>query len=290
MVMFLNLLRYGAHFSIADGFSIDGEYRDDAVQSIGEEYFFCVEYILHADRIITVINGGDTGSRSYAGENQGTGNARNHVFILGRGPDDTCLDDAHIGMAGFGEEVTQMENGIIAALLLRFGPGHHIVQLVQGKNIAVVAAVIFHGNALHTALYRFNGLEVDGLCINQDIWTKFISGRNGEIMITCAAGHDDFHITIHYAGFVDNCFHNFSKFIRSSDRTDTKESHGTIETVRMIGQCKRMSVENTDPFISAITELEASVVCSNEGAEIVVEIVIVVYGRFKVCHTVHLRK
>lgn len=51
----------------------------------------------------------------YAGEHQGAGNPGNHEFILGGSPDDAGLDDAHIGMAGFGEKAVFDEDGIVAA-------------------------------------------------------------------------------------------------------------------------------------------------------------------------------
>jgi hypothetical protein len=57
----------------------------------------------------------------------------------------------------------------------------------------------------------------------------------------------------------------------------------------MVGEGKGVSVEYTDPFIAAVSELESPVIGTDDFGEIIVEIVIVVYGSFS-CHTVHLLK
>lgn len=115
VVMFLNLSCYRTHFAIADGLAIDGSDRHNAVLAVGEEYFFRIHHVVQTHRFCAVINGGDAGSGSYAGEYQGAGNPGNHEFILGRSPDDAGLDDAHIRMAGFGEKAVFDEDGIVAA-------------------------------------------------------------------------------------------------------------------------------------------------------------------------------
>ena len=56
----------------------------------------------------------------------------------------------------------------------------------------------------------------------------------------------------------------------------------------MIGQGKWRTIENANPFIAAVAELESSVVSADNFGKIIIEIVVVVYGSLGICHTFHL--
>ncbi len=53
-------------------------------------------------------------------------------------------------------------------------------------------------------------------------------------------------------------------------------------------EAKWMTIENADPFIAAVAELESSVVSADNFGKIIIEIVVVVYGSLGICHTFHL--
>ena len=142
------------------------------------------------------------------------------MLIGSRCPDDACLDDAYIGMGCFSQKSVFNENRIIRSFFLCFCPCHHIIQLIQGKDIAVMSAVIFCCNAGEAVLNFCNGCFIKRSCVHKNVRLKFVSGRNGEIMFTSASCYDNLHESFLDSGFINDNFGNFSKFIRCCDRTD----------------------------------------------------------------------
>ena len=288
-IVLLDLTGDRADFSIADRLSVDGEDRDDAVLRICEEDFFRIHHIFEADRICRIIDGGDTGSRSDAGKDEGAGDAAGHEFIRARGPDDARLDDKDIRVGGFGQKAVSDEDAVVAALLQCVLTREKVIHLREGKNVAVMAAIIFHRDALHAVLHFGNGIQTDRFGVDQDIRTQLISGRDQEIMIALSAGDDDLHIAFFDAAFFDDGFHDLGEFVRCCHGTNAQKAHGAVQTVGVIGKSKRMAFVDADPFIASVTKLESSVICRDDLGEIIIEIVIVVYGSFSFCHTSHLR-